>query len=884
MASFQRCYSSKVDAATNAGNYLARLQVGENAIYQLRKIPEHRPESPWSIHSTPRHLIYPSTDMNPRNRVITASSVTVNNEWVTYVWENGSWQQTATAPDDKNVILVCALFNEKHRLAEENSGLKVRIQDLEVQLTTLRHAYERVAPIPRRRSWFWVIFAFLCLFVSLFVQAGAMETTSTTRSFDPEEVLRLNEDLDAFIEKAMRVNWTRSITEHHFTVLTTSAQTWYKILMNDIYTRYSDMQVAEHRRLFMSIITNMAPWSWEICAIALACATIYTGKNVMQNLVYLIIASLTRMRFMLLAIAPLQTAYTTFVTGFLSVLFVGDPILAVALSILHCFGFAVVGLFLADTEYLLNLRACCAITLVYTGYWVLETLSIPTTVVTGLVVAWRVTRLLSMIPPNTIEVRDVSGKVVGKVSGLSGPLFRFTQSLRTHFKNPFQQVRTKVAPLARVNPAALCHISTNDGSKGTGFFCANYIVTAGHVVGTHAVVTVNYLGKNYNATVKRKPEEKDMALLEIPSSLQSTPRLKVSKTHKCEWVCLCAPSGEGAYLTSVVEGHEHDGTYSYAVPTRDGMSGAPLLDVDGHVIGIHQTNTGYTGGAIRLDLNDVVDPPKHDGQMADLKAEIANLRKQLEEKNSKEMQQCAFGESDIVNLVRAAMQREMAVLRDEINNTFAQKKKGKTKHGRGRRHATGARTKKKKVPMFTEEEYQEMLDEGLDPDQIRALAEELYDQEIGFPEWSDPEDEEDVDEWWFAGDTFSADVRDLGSDHEDDYHQRCVDYHQKMKIPLIDYLVKHWTKESVKDMLESVPPSEAAPLAPVLKYVKEAVDSGDAVKTTVGVACLDRALTSAGRAPVSDSLDYTQRVRPKNGKRGPQGPQKQTLEHGKKKQ
>lgn len=85
---------------------------------------------------------------------------------------------------------------------------------------------------------------------------------------------------------------------------------------------------------------------------------------------------------------------------------------------------------------------------------------------------------------------------------------------------------------------------------------------------------------------------------------------------------------------------------------------------------------------------------------------------------------------------------------------------GKTKHGRGFRHnprtfnrplPTKGGRKKRRV--FTEQEYKELLEAGLDSEKIRELVDEILAREVeeaGFPEWSDPEeeDEEIEDEWY----------------------------------------------------------------------------------------------------------------------------------------
>ncbi|UMO75777.1 MAG: ORF1a [Jiangsu mamastrovirus 1] len=875
-------FTSKVDLAVSSGNYNARLQAG-NMVDQLRCMPGHRPNSPWDIRTLPRHMIYPTLSTDPRDRVIIASSVTEDNEWVTYVLDGDSWRQTICAQDEQVVILVCALLNDKDEKEKEIATLKLE-NDLKAQQCA--YLRQQIPPKTSGAKWSWLsILAFLVLILATIKGAMSFETQSTSHSVDYQKLAKLNEELDSFIENALRKNWTKHVTETFIHYHTTQELSWKAKIIGSLSNWYNSKkpQTSYMVEGVLCAIGLVLPWIWELCVLVLAIFIILKSKRKAMDCLYLAAASFSNLKFSFVAVAPIQTPHSIYVACMLSVIHWFDPIAAALISMLYLVGFSVIGMFMCDVEYIKHLRAIFSLFMIFAFHWLCELFGFPPVIFTVLCFCWRLLRLLTAIPGHVIEIRDPTGKVTQKVSSFDGPLFKFFQGLKAKLR----QVRTTTVPLVRINPAAVCHISTEDGCKGTGFFCANYILTAAHVVGTHKVVNVNYQGKNHQSSVK-KTSTKDLVCLEIPPALQGVPRLKISKKYNCDWVCVLAPSGEGAFITSVVEGKAHGDTFSYPCPTRDGMSGAPLLDVDGHIIGIHQTNTGYTGGAIRLDHEDVIDPPKETTQVAQLKKQIEELKAQLSQKESKtttpvtpppkpqrpprtkDMQQCNMDDQDIVNLVRIAMQREMEVLRDEINdNLLKQKKKGKTKHGRGRKHGGGRRRKIGR--MFTEEEYQEMLDSGLEPEQIRAIAEELYDQQHDFPEWSDPEDDDEVNEWWF-GDDYSANV----NDDDDDIPS----YYQKKKKPLSDYLIKEWTKESIDEMLSSLSPLEMKKAQPLLQHLK----CEDPLKKTVIVAMLDRVLTSNGLSPVSDGLEYQQRVKPKNGKPGRHDPQKPTSARGKSQQ
>ena len=264
------------------------------------------------------------------------------------------------------------------------------------------------------------------------------------------------------------------------------------------------------------------------------------------------------------------------------------------------------------------------------------------------------------------EIRDANGKVVATVpTRIKNVAFDFFQKLKQ------SGVRVGVNEFVVIKPGALCVIDTPEG-KGTGFFSGNDIVTAAHVVGNNTFVNVCYEGLMYEAKVRYMPE-KDIAFITCPGDLHPTARLKLAKNPDYSCVTVMAYVNEDL-VVSTAAAMVHGNTLSYAVRTQDGMSGAPVCDKYGRVLAVHQTNTGYTGGAVMIDPADF-HPVKAPSQVELLKEEIERLKAQLNSATENAttvatqqpivaLEQKSVSDSDVVDLVRTAMEREMKVMPD----------------------------------------------------------------------------------------------------------------------------------------------------------------------------------------------------------------------------
>nr|WMU10876.1 NSP1ab protein [Astrovirus sp.] len=772
---------------------------------ELRKI---NPTVPWYITYQPRMYFFPTTRCD---RVLTASTV-CEDEWRTFVLTTKGCEHTAIEVNHINdhhpTILTAALMNDRVARKRELSDLQLENQLLRAQLA--QHRNEHAVTPKLILSW-PTIFALVFLGFSLFWHsANALTTTSTTDSIDPMGMLKLNIWLDEFIKNAKK-----TIHTHHTTVINVvqSSPTWL-------------------------IVNLIMPYMWTCVVVCLGLVSVYRSEHKVLSLLFLCASSLSGGDWLMLSTASVQTVPSAIAQVICVLISHIDPLGSMCLAAVIMGVTFLTSMCMSNMNFIQHSRAAAINAVVLSLSVMLRTLKVPALPIACALALVRAYTIMTTASGSTIEIRSEDGKVVAKEPAKPGVLFRFKQALRK-----FGQVRSSIAPLVRVNPSAVVRIETPDGI-GTGFACANYIVTAGHVVGAHKAVSICVGKAKYQSALIRHVDGKDVALLKMPQQLQGMPRLKIANKIETEWVCVYSPDDEGAIVQSVVPGHQVDDCINYAVPTRDGMSGAPIVNPDGRVMAVHLTNTGYTGGAVILNLQDVTDPPKSNPNEDKLKAEIEELRKQLAACN-----QSSTTEQEIVNLVRVAIGREMSILRSEINKELGLvQAKGKTK-GRNRQKMMGAKKRTQRGPVFTEEEYQKLIDEGLTSDQIRDMVDEIYKkEEAGYPDWEPLDDGYDPEDDW----VFESDYN---------FGQR------KTIIPSFkQYLARDYDANEVEEMLRSLTPSDIESLGPIYHIL---------VKNTSGPLCspliciADRYAAANGLAPPSFGMRYTQRrVPPKN----PAGP------------
>nr|WEP24329.1 ORF1a [Bovine astrovirus] len=739
-------------------------------------------------------------DIRRHHGLLTASTV-LEGEWVSYELNNGLViPLDDPTPPNPRVALVALLLDERDKLKRQNA-------DKDLQFTLLRHEYERVRPTPPPRFTLpWYVLFLLCLLGFSLVLPGANAQPHI------DTLGHLYDDM----QRGM------------YTVFSEFGPIFRDSVVNQVY--------------------GILPHAWHAVVVAIAIVTAFRSDRRIVSLIWLVLANVSSGTWLYMVIAPYQTlASVAFHTGVIIISYV-DMGLAISLAVLAPLAMAVGAAFFSDIVYIQNLKAAVmnlALFFVSLVAKILRVDTLPLAILASLVRAYYLVR--STQHAATLEIKDGAGKVLAKEAVQPGLLFRFAQKARSFFP---QRVRHAQAPLVRVNPGAVCTVETPEG-KGTAFFCANYVVTAAHVMGRHPVATLIVGPQRVQAHLARVIPGKDIALLKIPPTLQSAPRLKIAKNKDVTWVCVYTPGEGGSIVQSVVPGNIIQDNVDYAIQTIDGMSGGPIVNPDGHVIGVHQTNTGYTGGGELLNHEDVIDPPKDD-EKAKLKAELEELRKQLK--------QCSGpNEANVIALVREAMGREMQILRSEIDAAFMkfnQTKKGKTKKRRA--VLRGAKPgRRQRGPLFTEEEYQAMLDEGLTREDIKKIVDEIYlKEEAGFPEWEPMDDDYNPDDdWVFESDT---------------------PYGQKTTVvpSFRQYCRREYAPDDVDDMVRQLSAADLEALGPMVKVIINTSKN----KNPLGpIMCMtDRYAAYSGLPLITDGLPYKQRSKPKNSKGGDKRPPKPT--------
>nr|WFG33638.1 MAG: polyprotein 1A [Bat astrovirus] len=202
------------------------------------------------------------------------------------------------------------------------------------------------------------------------------------------------------------------------------------------------------------------------------------------------------------------------------------------------------------------------------------------------------------------------------------------------------------------------------------------------------------------------------------------------------------------------------------------MSGSPITNANGRVVGVHLSNTGFTGGGAVLVPDDI----HEETEVEKLRKEVEALRNRGDPPvdGPKEMNQ-ALTSSDVVNLIREAIRVEMTVLRKElsleVDEDFEQAK-GKTKRKARIAHGSKAR-KNKRTRAWTEEEYKRLQEQGYTREQLQEMAHGIIEQmnaddggdylDEGYPKWGelDANEKEEIERDWLGSNEEHGDyVRD----------------------------------------------------------------------------------------------------------------------------
>nr|ANS57171.1 non-structural polyprotein 1ab [Bovine astrovirus CH13/NeuroS1] len=677
----------------------------------------------------PLDMIDPTGDQPKLHNIDTVyvAGVVAGNEYIVYQFIPGlnEWRET-DATIHKPTALVGTLVQEHKRLSKEVQDLKRELSQQKMDFEILRHDYERVRPVstsPATRPFnLLTVLLYAFLFGLLAAGLASGQRTGTCYSYDEASQSCLYWEW----HEVAQPDWPKFLTDYF--------KDHWQVLVD-----YCTMDVMVQLAALVYQLFN-----WYACAGVVAVIYALRSENPIYMLITLIMATLSHYQMFALAVVPALDFTATISLWAVMAAYALAQSFAILLSFALLVMAVLAGLFLNDAEYAIMVKAHFYVFLATCTSHVVEILHLPFWAVASVLVTYRLYRSLSFTLGERYEVRSADGKILTTVSSQPNWLARvsrFAQSFR-------QRIRTSVAPTARIIPNALVTVESKEGS-GTGFRVQSHLVTAGHVVAGDEQVKVTWGHVVVYAKVVYRHPTKDLAFLTLPAELQQLPAYKFAKNPADGPVVLTAFDEASLLLVAVTEAVLVDNHWTYAVATRNGMSGAPLTNVDGRLLGVHLTNTGFTGGAIVIVPDDLPDTRKPTARELELEARI----KELEAKScgGKPLLQSRVDADAVVELIRVALQREMSILRKEIDDSLAgysQKKKGK---------------KNRKKCVWTEEEYRALLEKGFTRDQLREMADALREQtlygdedddeaevEVGYPEWSDPDQDSDIDAEWFG--------------------------------------------------------------------------------------------------------------------------------------
>lgn len=762
-------YLNNADRSICSGSMRAREEISLQAI---RTLPNFNPELPLHFEWEVQGLVFPTTGTKYFNRtvIVTGECDGTMRTYANDPDDDSKWHEIQPRESPRTIDYIrlwnkCDSTQERLRIAlQEKSTLALDNQLMRHELARCQAALQATPPV-RTVSMKYIFIAAVMIFVALLPSSNAQVYFPRNRTLftDIKEVCRmstetLEENLSLRIKMALH---------------NVSLYDQYEAVKN-ILNMHFVPQIHWIRVIFEAFRYYQV---WNLFTLALTALTLFKSERIGTDLAVIVLAHVSGWRMAVLPTIPFHTTASLWVMNVIMLCFCFDHFLALTLGVCAPVFGAVLLSFLDDINFLAQMRGLLVTGLLTAACHLTVLLHGSTNTIFVIILTIRTLRLLTSTIGEKLELRDANGKVVATLpTRARNAAFNFFQRFK-------QGVRNSVNEFTVIKPDALCVVETPEG-RGTGFFCGNDIVTAAHVVANHRIVTIQYKGLNYEAKVRYTPN-KDVAFITCPGDLHPQARYKLAKNPDYSLITVTAFVNEDV-VVSTATAVVHGDTLSYAMKTQDGMSGAPVTDRYGRILGCHQTNTGYTGGAVLIHQDDF-HPHKPQG----LEAEVERLKAELELERQKNVNMNqSFNPSEIVDLVRLAVEREMQVLRDEINKEFEfhQKKKGKTKHGRSRNRSNlrrGAR-------MLTEEEYNELLERGLDRETLLDLIDKIIGDRVGYPEYEEDED-------------YEYERRE--EDREVDYDLQ-IDFDQKRK-----------KQEDVKPVLIPAPPPKKM-LAPKIEEAK----------------------------------------------------------------
>ncbi|QCO31427.1 nsp1a [Passerine astrovirus 3] len=273
---------------------------------------------------------------------------------------------------------------------------------------------------------------------------------------------------------------------------------------------------------------------------------------------------------------------------------------------------------------------------------------------------------------------------------------------------------------------------------GVGFRFMNNILTIGHLVGTDKTVKITWKQVTVVAKVEQQIplfESSDtLVKIKLPKELNAIKPLRLTRKVQSDYMALiCFENDQVSQFSgwAAVDGN----WISTSFDTHPGTSGAPYLDRNGRLVGIHLGTQGVVaqGYVLYNTLHGM--PPVE--QQCDLRfappaVDVADeiLRKVIE---GTKISHAALT-SEVEKLVDVVMHLNKVVtaLETRINDhnyrlqtleeplVAFEKKKGKNKNA--------IKAKFNKIKVLTEDQYQQMMDEGWSAEDINEAVQNLREQ------------------------------------------------------------------------------------------------------------------------------------------------------------